>query len=305
MKNLFIVILILLASIATSNIATSKEISVEKYFDNTDGKIKINIKTSVEIMNVTIIDPIPFGFSAENISNNGILQKSGVFKFVEWNLGIERNITLSYLPEKIMEINGGISLFPLRIYLPNDSIIYGGQLNLTPRDVIRIKNKVCELDGFCAYPNENHLNCPEDCPSGGWDGKCDGITDGFCDPDCVRFLIKDNDPDCRVEDMVTAQESTTSTETTSTTTIISEKDKRGGNNHPVYYGIIITILTVIAIIFSIMKRREMMEERKDREEFENWVEEELRMGESPNELREEARKFGYSPEIVDRIMERL
>ncbi len=46
------------------------------------------------------------------------------------------------------------------------------------------------LEGLCENI-ENHLTCPEDCPSGGKDNYCDLQRDGICDPDC-----EDYDFDC-------------------------------------------------------------------------------------------------------------
>jgi hypothetical protein len=54
-----------------------------------------------------------------------------------------------------------------------------------------------DCDGECGNnvcnSNENHGNCPQDCPSGRRDGYCDGKKDGRCDPDCKEG----EDPDCK------------------------------------------------------------------------------------------------------------
>ncbi|AMM41862.1 protein containing DUF333 [Candidatus Desulfofervidus auxilii] len=48
-------------------------------------------------------------------------------------------------------------------------------------------------DGTCGLP-ENYANCPEDCPSGGWDGYCDKVKDGIIDPDCKEGEDPDEQP---------------------------------------------------------------------------------------------------------------
>ena len=48
-------------------------------------------------------------------------------------------------------------------------------------------------DGLCNSPMENHMNCPQDCPSGGKDNYCDALSDGICDPDCKI----EEDIDCK------------------------------------------------------------------------------------------------------------
>ncbi len=52
----------------------------------------------------------------------------------------------------------------------------------------------CNNDGECqpcfeglCNNIENHLTCPEDCPSGGEDNYCDLKRDGVCDPDCKEY----------------------------------------------------------------------------------------------------------------------
>lgn len=52
---------------------------------------------------------------------------------------------------------------------------------------------ICNLDSICQRKNkENHLNCPQDCPTGSIDDYCDQTPDGICDLDCART----QDPDC-------------------------------------------------------------------------------------------------------------
>jgi len=49
-------------------------------------------------------------------------------------------------------------------------------------------------DGKCGTA-EDHLDCPADCPSGGYDEVCDGLGDGVCDRDCQEQQLAD--PDCQ------------------------------------------------------------------------------------------------------------
>jgi len=194
MKKLSMII----ALVFLGSLMTSADMSLYKYIDSSDGRIKIDVQVSERIINVTVIDGIPFCFSAEDISHNGKLKKTreGI-SFIEWSLDIEGKITLSYLPKRVMQCATELSLSPPRVFMDGKTT-FGNKVNLTQEDISRVKDDICNLDGFCGYPNENYFNCPSDCPSGSKDGICDGVKDNICDPDCVRLGIKDKDPDCKV-----------------------------------------------------------------------------------------------------------
>ena len=53
------------------------------------------------------------------------------------------------------------------------------------------------FEGLCDNV-ENHLTCPEDCPSGTHDNYCDLERDGVCDPDCEEY---DFDCDACIENV--------------------------------------------------------------------------------------------------------
>lgn len=56
-------------------------------------------------------------------------------------------------------------------------------------------------DGICGFP-ENHLTCPQDCPSGSFDGVCDKIRDNICDVDCIMLNQTKDDIDCKRKEIV-------------------------------------------------------------------------------------------------------
>ncbi|MCK4491148.1 MAG: hypothetical protein KAU03_00890, partial [Candidatus Altiarchaeales archaeon] len=59
-------------------------------------------------------------------------------------------------------------------------------------------NTICESE---LNREENYINCPMDCPSGGQDNYCDGVGEGICDPDCGRM----QDPDCICNNNITCE----------------------------------------------------------------------------------------------------
>ncbi len=303
MKKLSIMVLILL----TGAIA-SAEINIEKYFNDSDGRIDINIQSTNRITNATVIDSIPFSFSAENISGNGALKKSGILSFIEWNISLEGETTLSYLPEKIMDFDGGITLLPPRLFLADGGVIYGNGVNLTPEDVEKVRNRVCKLDGFCAYPNENHLNCPGDCPSGGWDGKCDGLADNVCDPDCVRFRMRGNDPDCTTTTLAKTLPTTPAAARPAAipTPPVDREEKRNPNGYlPYIIGAIVLVAIILVAVRSNRLRRIKEREREEEKRLRKWTEDQLRNGEDPELLKKALKKQNSDPAMVDEIMERL
>jgi putative hemolysin len=66
----------------------------------------------------------------------------------------------------------------------------GSEVEVTILMQLSLEETTCS-DGSCGIP-ENYSNCPEDCPSGGWDGYCDKVKDGIVDPDCDQFADPDN-----------------------------------------------------------------------------------------------------------------
>jgi hypothetical protein len=81
------------------------------------------------------------------------------------------------------------------LFLPHDPKATSVEIvSLSGESLLSVDmTKFCNNNNICEPPLENHLSCPNDCPSGSLDGMCDRVSDGICDPDCAPGV----DPDCR------------------------------------------------------------------------------------------------------------
>jgi hypothetical protein len=130
----------------------------------------------------TRIQPGP-GYTAELVSLTGDL-------LYEMTFEIPLTISIDTLDSETGQLAGGtIELdrteFSLRIpYYPD-----GKTINIFNPDSVKVLVIDVEYlaiicgDGTCRG-DENHVVCPDDCPSGSSDGICDRVMDGMVDPDC-------------------------------------------------------------------------------------------------------------------------
>ena len=167
----------------------------------------------------------------------------GSMYFYEWEIYLPagENTSVSYWIEPKSPGNYVIS--------PSEAVVDGTR-HYMKSAAIAVS---CLADGICGS-GENHLNCPEDCPSGGADGVCDGLDDGICDPDCAAGF----DSDCA---MPAETDGTEESIATGPATNQSAGDKQEGEPSGFDFGanavyiIVVAAIAVAAVFWLIRMKR--------------------------------------------------